>query len=109
MDRVSDFLKNLIMFLVICFLVSLFFNSSSNESLGFPKVYCLSSVKAAQSSRMCIAVSVSSVSLQKSHFGLSASFARKAWLLRLLCPVRIFVRIAVSCLSRCLISLIILL
>ena len=45
LDRVSDFLKNLIMFLVMSFLVSLFFNSSSNESLGFPKVYCLSSVK----------------------------------------------------------------
>ena len=64
LDRVSDFMKNLIMFLVMCFLVSLFFSSSSNVRMGFPKVYCLSFVKAAQSSRMCMAVSFSSASLQ---------------------------------------------
>jgi hypothetical protein len=85
-------------------LVSPFFSSSSSERVGFPKVYCLSSVKAAQFSKMSMAVSFSSASSQKSHCGLSVSFERKAWLLRLLCPVKIFVSTAVSFLSRCLIS-----
>jgi hypothetical protein len=30
--------------LVVCFLVSSFFSSSSGERVGFPKVYCLSSM-----------------------------------------------------------------
>ena len=46
------------------FLSIFIFSSSSSKSVGFPKVYCLSFVNAAQSSRMCIAVSFSSASLQ---------------------------------------------
>ena len=64
LESVSVLVKNFIMFLVICFLVSLFFSSSSSKSVGFPKVYCLSFVNAAQSSKMCIGVSFSSASLQ---------------------------------------------
>ena len=78
LDKVSVFVKNFIMFLVTCLLVSSFFSSSSSERVGFPKVYCLSSVKAAQFSKMCMAVSFSSMSSQKSHCGLSARLARKA-------------------------------
>ena len=58
LESVSVLVKNFIMFLVICFLVSLLFSSSSSKSVGFPKVYCLSSVKAEQTSKMCIAVSI---------------------------------------------------
>lgn len=77
------FLKNIAMFFMV-FLIFVLYIRFAYPKVLCPKVDCLSLEKAMQFVRMCKAVSCSSVSVQKSHCGLSASFALYACLFKLL-------------------------
>ena len=77
------FLKNITMFFMV-FLIFLLFIRFAYSKVLCPKVDCLNLEKVMQFVRICKAVSCSSVSVQKSQCGSSASFALYACLFKLL-------------------------
>ena len=83
LEKAFVFLKNVTMFFMVFFIFVLFIRLVYSK-MFCPKVYCLSLEKAMQFVRMCKAVSCSSVSVQNSQCGSSASFALYACLFKLL-------------------------